>query len=111
MLAVNEIQQGYANTLDIGGSRWAGTYAADAFDPYAYVGTTSVVPLAVLSAPPTYGQLDSAYYGGSGGANLASSVAKSNPMSPVHSPVVLTIVALVVGLYMFHWLFYKGRKL
>jgi hypothetical protein len=110
---VNEVQQGYADTWDIGGSRW-GMYSAQAFDPYSYVGTTTVVPMALLSAPPTYGQLDAstsaAYATGPGGGTQASTLAQSAPWNPKTSPLVPTIVAIVVGVYLFHYLYYKDRK-
>lgn len=108
VLPVSEVQQGYNDTWDIGGSRWA-LYSDSAFDPYAYVGTTTVVPMALLSAPPTYGQLNSAagQYGSNG---AASRVASANPWSPVESPMVLTIVGLVLGIYAFHYLYYKKHK-
>jgi hypothetical protein len=107
VLPVSEVQQGYADTWDIGGSRFP-FWAQDAFDPWAYVGTTTVVPMALLSAPPTYGQLDSAA-GSYGSSGSASRLASSNPWHPGKSPLVITLVALVVTLYAFHWLYYKGR--
>lgn len=106
-LPVAQVQQGYANTVDIGGSRWP-FYANDAFNPYAYVGTTTVVPEALLSAPPTYGQLNGNYVNGA--MPTAGNVAASNPWSPSTSPLVYVIVALVVGIYGFHYLYYKDRK-
>lgn len=107
-LAVDEVQQGYADTWNIGGSRFP-FYSEQAFDPYAYVGTTTVVPMALLSAPPTYGQLDaaSASYGSTG---AASRVANANPWNPGKSPLPMTIAALVVGVLVFHWLYYKDRR-
>lgn len=107
-LPVEEVQQGYADTWNIGGSRFP-FYSEQAFDPYAYVGTTTVVPMALLSAPPTYGQLDSAAasYGSNGAAQR---VANANPWHPGLSPLPLTIVGLVVGVFVFHWLYYKDRR-
>lgn len=112
-IPVNEVQQGYADTWDLGGSRWP-LYSAQAFDPYAYVGTTTVVPLALLSAPPTYGQLDAsssnAYASGPQGGSQASALAQSQPWNPKNSPLVPTIIGIVVGLYLFHYLYYKDRR-
>lgn len=107
-LPVEEVQQGYSDTWNIGGSRFP-LYSENAFDPYAYVGTTTVVPMALLSAPPTYGQLDAASssYGTTGSA---ARNANSAPWNPGQSPLVPTLVALVVGVYIFHWLYYKNRK-
>lgn len=104
-----EYQQGYADTWDVGGSRFP-FWSSMAFDPDAYVGTTTVVPLAVLSAPPTYGQM-----GGQGGTygNLSSPVAANaaaNPWNPKHSPTPIIIVALALALYGLHWLYYKDRR-
>lgn len=110
VLPVEEVQQGYSDTWNIGGSRFA-FYSEDAFDPYAYVGTTTVVPMALLSAPPTYGQLDAASGPNGVGANgAASRTASANPWSPSKSPLVPTIAALVIGVYVFHWLYYKNRR-
>lgn len=106
-LPVTELQNGYQDTWDIGGSRWA-LYSAMAFDPDAYVGTTTTVPLAVLSAPPTYGQLGSGYQGAK--ANAAATNAANNPWSFSQSPTILIIVALAVALYGIHWLYYKERE-
>jgi hypothetical protein len=108
MLPVEEVQQGYADSWSIGGSRFP-FYSQDAFDPYAYVGTTTVVPMALLSAPPTYGQLDAsaANYGTTGSAARNAS---ASPWNPGQSPLVPTVVALVIGVYVFHWLYYKNRK-
>lgn len=108
-LVATEVQQGYADTWDVGGSRWP-FYSADAFDPYAYVGTTTVVPMALLSAPPTYGQLDSSSAAYGGNAPQSAMLAASAPWSPKSSPLVMIILALVVGLYMFHYLYYKDRR-
>lgn len=107
-LPVEEVQQGYSDTWNVGGSRWP-FYSSDAFDPYAYVGTTTVVPMALLSAPPTYGQLDAASsnYGTNG---AAARTASATPWNPGKSPLVPTIVALVVGVYLFHWLYYKDKR-
>lgn len=107
-LMVEEVQQGYADTWNIGGSRFP-FYSEQAFDPYAYVGTTTVVPMALLSAPPTYGQLDSAA-GSYGTTGAASRVANANPWHPGLSPLPLTIVGLVFGVLVFHWLYYKDRR-
>lgn len=107
-LMVEEVQQGYADTWNIGGSRFP-FYSEQAFDPYAYVGTTTVVPMALLSAPPTYGQLDSAS-ASYGSAGRGSRIANSAPWSPSKSPLPLTIAALVIGVVVFHWLYYKDRR-
>jgi hypothetical protein len=105
-LPIYEYQNGYADTWDIGGSRF-GFYSSMAFDPDAYVGTSTVVPLAILSAPPTYGQL-----GGYGpmATNAAASNAAAQPWNPKQSPLPLVILGIAVALYGLHWLYYKERR-
>lgn len=106
-LPVFEYQQGYADTWDVGGSRWP-LWSSSAFDPDAYVGTTTVVPLAVLSAPPTYTQMGGLY--GQVGDSPAMANAMANPWNPKHSPTPVVLVALALALYGIHYLYYKERR-
>jgi hypothetical protein len=110
-IPVNEWQQGYADTWDVGGSRF-GLWAQSAFSPNSYVGTTTTVPLAVLSAPPTYSQLGggSSTAAGLGGYSPVASNAGANPWSPKHSPLPMVIVGFIVGLWGLHWLYYKDKR-
>ena len=105
-LPVYETQEGYADTWDVGGSRWS-LYSSSAFDPDAYVGTTTVVPTAVLSIAPTYSNLGS--YGAQQ-SNPGAMVAAADPWNPKHSPTPLVIVGLGFALYALHWLYYKERR-
>lgn len=105
-LPVYEYQNGYQDTFDIGGSRW-GLWSSSAFDPDAYVGTTTVVPLAVLSAPPTYQNMGT--YGGSQPTPAVANAAGS-PWSLKSSPTPLILVGLAIALYGLHWLYYKERR-
>jgi hypothetical protein len=110
-LDVYEQQEGYSDTWDIGGSRWS-LYSESAFNPYSSVGTTTAVPLALLSAPPTYATLDgaSANYGPQGASSRA---ARTAPWSPKVSPLPWMIAGVVVAVYLFHYIYFKkdrGRR-
>lgn len=106
-LPVYEMQNGYADTWDVGGSRWP-LYSSMAFDPDTYVGSTTVTPIAVLSVPPTYGQLA----GGSGapGYDPLAQNAAAAPWNPKHSPTPLVLIGLAIALYGLHWLYYKEHR-
>jgi hypothetical protein len=109
-LDVYETQEGYADTWDVGGSRYS-FYANAAFDPQQYVGNTSAVPLALLSAPPTYATLDSA--GGANGygpSGAASRTAAGSPFNPSASPLPWMIGGVIVAVYLFHYLYYRERR-
>ena len=85
---------GLTKTSDIGGSRF-GQWSVGAFSPTSYVATTTRMPVAQLSVPPTY-------------ANLSSMGVNSNPVKaragsgPAWSPksgsfwVIVAGVAIVV---------------
>lgn len=104
---IYEDLNGYEDTWDIGGSRFA-LWAESAFDPQAYTGTTSPVPLALLSVPPTYGNMDEMSQQYSPGG-MASSNAAAKPFSFVHSPTPYIIVGLLVGFYALHKLYYSKK--
>lgn len=105
-LDIYEAQSGYDDTWDIGGSRWS-LYSSMAFNPNAYVGTTTVAPLGLLSVPPTYDQLNttSGQYGSSG---QAAKLGSAYPFDPRASIVPWALGAVLVCI-IFHKMYYKGR--
>lgn len=107
-IPVSEYEDGYADTWNIGGSRFA-LWSEDAFDPQAYTGITSPVPLALLSIPPTYGEMDSVSQNYSG-TGQASNNAGAAPFSFVHSPTPWIVVGLIVGFVALHKLYYSKKK-
>jgi hypothetical protein len=107
-MPVYENEQGYVDTWGVGGDRFA-FLPSSMFSPTPVVGTTSPVPLALLSIPPTYNQLGTAnaQYGQ---GTLAGSVGASAPWNPQKSLLPLVIFGLVIGLYGIHKLYYADKK-
>jgi hypothetical protein len=105
-MAVYETEQGYADTWGIGGDRFP-FLPRSMFSPSPFVGTTSPTPIALLSIPPTYGNLSQAQatYG-----SPSSNSAAAAPWSPSASPLPWIIVGLLVGLYGIHKLYYDKRR-
>jgi hypothetical protein len=108
VMPVYENEQGYVDTWGVGGDRFA-FLPSSMFSPQPFVGTTSPVPTALLSIPPTYNQLNSANqdYGTQGAAARQGA---SAPWSPKSSLVPWVIVSLIVGLYGIHTLYYKDKR-
>lgn len=98
---------GYANATNIGGSRYP-LWVGQAFNPNNYVGTTTPVPLGLLSVPPTYDQIAPTGAGMSQGASNA--LASQFPWSPGKSPTPLIIVGLIVSVIGLHFLYFKRKK-
>src|ERR1700677_3286499 len=92
-MPVYENEQGYVDTWGVGGDRF-GFLPASMFSPTAVVGTTSPVPLALLSIPPTYNQLGTAnaQYGQS---TLAGTAGQSAPWNPKKSLVPWVLFGLI----------------
>lgn len=109
-MQVYETQQGYVDTWGVGGDRFSFLPKA-MFAPRPFVGTTSPVPLALLSAPPTYAQLTTV--AGQYGANgAAGKLAGSDPWNPQKSLVPWVIIGILIGLWGIHSLYYKkGKKI
>ena len=111
--AVSESANGYEDTWNIGGSRFS-LWASSAFDPDTYVGTTTVVPTAVLSIAPTYSNLAAGvggtYAGAPGGDVVAAGQAAQNPMSLQKSPTPIVLGSLLIAVVGIHWLYYRERK-
>lgn len=107
-LPIYENQEGYSDTWDVGGSRFA-LWSSSAFDPDSYVGTTTTVPLAVQSIPPTYGQLGPSGSAG-GGYNPATQAAAANPFNAKLSPLPVTLVCLAIALLGVHFLYFHKKK-
>jgi hypothetical protein len=107
---VYENLSGYEDTWDIGGGRFP-LYADSAFDPQAYTGTTSPVPLALLSIPPTYGEFNAMGEAGTYSAQgMANQNAAAAPFSFVHSPTPYIILGLIVGFFALHKLYFSKKK-
>lgn len=101
-------EQGYLETWGIGGDRFA-MFPQSMFHPQALVGTTDPSTLAVLSIPPTYDQLGHGY--GQAYGPSAQATAHNDPWNPKASLVPWVILALVIGWFGIHRLYYKkGRR-
>jgi hypothetical protein len=110
MMPVYEQEQGYVDTWGVGGDRF-GFLPSSMFHPDPFIGTTTLVPEALLSIPPTYSQL------GPGGAlntqygnGQAASQASAAPWSPSVSPLPWTIAALIVAVFGVHWLYFRDKR-
>ncbi|MGH7239269.1 MAG: hypothetical protein ACREHG_04280 [Candidatus Saccharimonadales bacterium] len=101
----SQSQQGYVNTVGVGGDRFS-FLPSSMFNPRPLVGVTNPVPLALLSVPPTYGQLGT--LAGNGRGNIAAT-AGANPWSPSASLVPWVIFALIISVLGMHWLYYRKR--
>lgn len=109
---VYENLQGYQDDWGIGGDRFS-FLPSSMFNPTPFIGTTTLVPEALLSIPPSYSNVNmmgsgAAGYGTSGAAARAGAAA---PWNPSQSLVPWVIFGLVIGLWGIHSLYYKkGSK-
>jgi len=108
VMPVYENEQGYMDTWGVGGDRFS-FLSKSMFAPDPFIGTTTLVPEALLSIPPTYGQMGTAN-AAYGSAGASARVAASNPWSPQASPLPWVIVALIVGVWGIHTLYFKRGK-
>ena len=79
------------------------------FNPLQFYGTTSPVPEALLSIPPTYAQLGAAnaQYGQ---GSLAGSVGAQQPWNPKVSITPWVVVGLLIALWGIHTLYFKDKR-
>ena len=108
VLPISEFEQGYFDTWNIGGDRFA-FLSRSMFDPTAFVGTTDPTTLAVLSVPPTYDELPIGGVNGSPGSQ-ARAVGAANPWAPKASIVPWVLLGVFVGWLGIHVLYYHKRK-
>jgi hypothetical protein len=109
MMPVSEVENGYVDTWNIGGDRFA-FLARSMFNPLAFLGTTNPATLGLLSVPPTYDQLPA---GGVGqNPNMAPMIGAANPWNPRQSIVVPVLIALVISVIGVHYLYFhrRGRR-
>lgn len=102
------VQQGYIDTVGVGGDRF-GFLPKSMMQPTMFVGTSNPVPLALLSIPPTYGQLTSVA-GNYSGPGAVANVAGANPWHPGKSLVPWVILGLLISVWGIHTLYFKKRK-
>lgn len=107
-MPIYEVEQGYVDTWGVGGDRF-GFLPQSMFYPQPYIGTTSPVPLAVLSIPPTYNQLNSAN-SDYGVATAGARAGAAAPWSPSQSLVPWVLVGLIVGFLGVHYLYFDKKR-
>jgi hypothetical protein len=109
---IYENEQGYLDTWGIGGDRFS-FLPSTMFAPNPLVGTTTLVPEALLSIPPSYGNINMLGSGGAAGYASQGSAARAGaaaPWNPTQSIVPWVIFGLIVGLWGIHVLYYKKGK-
>lgn len=107
-MPVYEQEQGYVDTWGVGGDRF-GFLSKSMFAPNPFIGTTTLVPEALLSIPPTYNQLGAGSVGATYGGGQAAAQAGANPWSPNASPLPWVILFLLLGVWGIHTLYFKKR--
>lgn len=111
-MQIYENEQGYMDTWGIGGDRFS-FLSKSMFAPNPYVGTTTLVPEALLSIPPSYSNINMMGSGGAGDYGSNGSAARAGaaaPWNPTQSIVPWVIFGLIVGLWGIHVLYYKHGK-
>lgn len=104
--AVAESGIDYVQTWEVGGGRFA-TWGASAFNPHGMVGVTTATQLATPTVPPTMTSVSGASMGGvSGGTSDTATAGALAPWSPKTSILPWVIVALIVGMFALHKLYY-----
>ena len=103
-LPVVGVGSGYAQTVDIGGSRFP-IWGASAFNPMGMTASTTATTYATPSVPAVYGSQPSQYTGAS-----SSMLASMDPWSTSASSLPLVIVGLVVSVFLIWHLYYRDRR-
>lgn len=106
-LPMQTVGQGFIQTTEIGGSRFA-TWGKSAFNPAGMVGSTTVTGLATLSVPPTYNTMSAA--GPLGMGSSASANAAANPFSPKDSPLPWVILFLILSVWGVKRLYFDDKR-
>lgn len=112
VMPIYENEQGYLDTWGVGGDRFS-FLSSSMFAPNPFIGTTTLVPEALLSIPPSYNTINmmgsggAGAYGASGAAGQAGAAA---PWNPSQSLVPWVIFGLIFGLWGIHTLYYKKGK-
>jgi hypothetical protein len=105
--AVAEAGADYVQTWEVGGGRFA-TWGASAFNPHGMVGVTTATQLATPTVPPTMAAVSGASMGGpvQGGMSNTAAAGAAAPWSPRTSILPWVLVALIVGMFALHRLYY-----
>lgn len=108
LLPITEVSNGYVDTWNIGGDRFA-FLPKSMFNPLGFLGSTNPGVTAVLSVPPTYDQMPIGGVGMSTGS-YGSYAGAANPWSPRDSIVPWVLGALLIGWFGVHRLYYHKEK-